>query len=204
MAEVDPRRPDAVTHAATYAATHAATHGSAQEGPGRFAFALGTFHATALVVAAVLLAHARGGLDALDGLNTMVGLALFALLWAASVAGTHWALRDVHVHALDVALRRGVVGGGISGLIVLGVGLAVFAVLVPFGLVQTEGGLAGLGNVVVTVLFIVGVYGVIGAVVAAVVGGALGFVFALVDWAILGAAGLGNGFDPRDEVARGG
>src|SRR5690606_18821522 len=67
------------------------SHGR-NEGPRRFAFALGTFHAATLVVVAVLFAYRTERLDGLQDLNTWLGLALFALLWAASVFGTDWAL----------------------------------------------------------------------------------------------------------------
>lgn len=168
----------------------------------RFAFALGTFHAAVLVVAGVLVAYAQGALDGLGDLNTALGLALFALLWTASVAGTWWALRDVQVHSLDVALRRGIGGGIRSALIVLAAGLGFFVVAVPFGVSRDGEGLAGLGNALVTMLFILGFYGTLGAVVASIIGGAIGFVFAVLDWVILAVAGIGNGFDPRNEVAR--
>ncbi len=170
-------------------------------GPRRFAFALGTFHAGTLVVVGVLLAYRNGGVESLGDLNTVLGLGLFALLWAASVAGTEWALRDVRVHTLDVALRRGIAGGVRSALLVLVVVIVFVVASVPFGLTD-EGGLAGLGNMLVVALYIVGVYGVLGGVVAAVVGGAIGFVFAVIDWLVLCLAGIGDGFDPAEELAR--
>jgi hypothetical protein len=48
-----------------------------------FAWALSTFHTARLVAVLVLLVHLSGGLgDLLSGLNTLLGLVLFALLWA--------------------------------------------------------------------------------------------------------------------------
>lgn len=152
--------------------------------PRAYAFPLATFHVCLLVLAFVALSYP--GLGSVAGLHTALGLAAFALLWAATYYGTRWALADVRVHAIDVAMRRGIGGGVRSGMLVVAAGLLPVVIL---------------GSITdpVAAVFIVAIYGTIGLLVAAAVGGAIGFVFSLVDWVILTAAGLGDGWDPPSE-----
>ncbi len=168
------------------------------EGLSRFGFALGTFHASVLVAVGVMLAYRQGGLSNLEDLSTMVGLGLFALLWWASVYGTRWALSGVHGHSMEVALRRGILGGIRAGLAVVALALGVFALSLPF--VMAAGGVL---EVLTAGLFIVGFYGVAASLGAVIVGGGLGFLFGLLDWVILALAGIGNGFDPQEESRHG-
>lgn len=153
--------------------------------PRAYAFPLATFHVCLLVLAFVALSYP--GLAGLAELNALIGFAAFGVLWAASYYGTRWALSDVRVHALDVAMRRGIGGGARSAILIVIGGLlptAVFASITD----------------PLAALFVVAIYGTIGLLVAAVVGGAIGFIFSLMDWAILRIAGLGDGWDPPEEV----
>src|SRR5690606_12761327 len=110
-------------------------------------------------------------------------------LWAVSYDGTTWALHDVRVHAVDVAMRRGIGGGARSGMLL---GLAGLLPAVVLG---------GISRPLMALAFAV-IYGAIGMLVAAVVGGAIGFAFSLLDWAILALAGLGDGWRPPREGER--
>ena len=154
--------------------------------PRAYAFPLATFHVCLLVLTFIVLSYPD--LAGIAELNTLLGLVVFALLWLATYYGTRWALADVHVHSLNVAMRRGIGGGARSGVLVVVVGLIPVALAASFE--------NPLGAVVV-----VGIYGTIGALVAAVVGGAIGFVFSLVDWMILTVAGLGDGWHPEEGVS---
>lgn len=154
--------------------------------PVAYAFPLATFHVCLLVLAFIALSYP--GLGGIAELNAALGLVVFALLWAVTYYGTRWALADVRVHAVDVAMYRGVAGGARSG-----------ALLVLFGLLPTLV-FASITNPLAA-LFILAVYGTLGLLIAAIVGGAIGFVFSLIDWVILTIAGLGDGWEPeREEV----
>lgn len=150
--------------------------------PRVYAFPLATFHVCVLVLVFVALAYP--GMGGVDELNTALGLAIFGLLWAASFYGTAWALDDVRIHAIDVAFRRGIGGGARSGVIV------ALAGVLPAALLGSDGSVAG-------VLGIALIYGALATLAAALVGGAIGFVFSLLDWAILTIAGLGDGWHPE-------
>src|SRR5690606_1995902 len=81
---------------------------SAVRPPRAYAFPLATFHVCLLVLVFVVLGYPD--LAGIAELNTALGLLVFALLWSVSYYGTAWALRDVRVHAVDVAMRRGIGG----------------------------------------------------------------------------------------------
>lgn len=153
--------------------------------PRAYAFPLATFHVCVLVLGIVAIGYPD---VTFEGLNAALGLAIFGVLWGASYYGTAWALRDVRVHALGVAVRRGIGGGMRSALIVLVVALLPFVL----GAVVFDP-LAG--------LFILAVYGTIGAVVAALVGAVVGLAFSLLDWSILTIAGMDGAWDPPEEWA---
>ncbi|WP_255196425.1 hypothetical protein [Halorarius litoreus] len=137
----------------------------------RWTFA--TFHTGLLVLLAVWLIHLSDALrDLLGGLDTLVGLALYAVLW-----GIVWLATG---RAFDAApptesstrrlLQRGAVYGALTGvgfLLVVLVGGFVAALL--------------LGGQVLSVL----IFAFIGAVVAAIIGGVIGVGFALLDRSLL-------------------
>lgn len=83
----------------------------------------------------VAVAHARGGLAGLlGGLGTLPGLALFAWLWAVSVASARMALRSVPLDAppgrlAQEAVAHGITWGGAAGAAFLAGVLLVLAVV---------------------------------------------------------------------------
>lgn len=149
--------------------------------PRAYAFPLATFHVCLLVLTFIVLGYPD--LGGIAELNTVIGLLAFAMLWAVSYYGTAWALQDVRVHAVDVAMRRGIGGGARSGMLLVLAGLLPVVVL------------GSVSSPLMALAFAV-IYGTIGMLVAAVVGGAIGFAFSLLDWAILALAGLGDGWRP--------
>jgi hypothetical protein len=157
---------------------------------------MGTFHVAVLAVVATLGAYVAGELGSLEELHPLVGLALFGVLWVGSVLGTYWALAGVHDHALHIAIQRGIGGGAIAGVFVfltflIGVALTVAVGRVVDGDTMTD--------VIAGALFVVAFYGAVGGLVAAIVGGAIGFIFSLVDWVILRLRGIDEGWTPGDE-----
>ncbi|MFC4359565.1 hypothetical protein ACFO0N_16605 [Halobium salinum] len=142
-------------------------------------WALATLHTTLFVLLPLLAAFAvsapgRIG-DVLGGLDTSLGLALFAYLWLVLWLATRRALAAATAGSLTSrsALRAGLVWGAVAGVgfvgpLLLLSGLAVFV---------TSG----------NVFFLLVVAGV-GSLVATVVGAVLGLVFAAVDFGLLAVA----------------
>ncbi|HEV8535075.1 MAG TPA: hypothetical protein VGR87_05055 [Candidatus Limnocylindria bacterium] len=142
-------------------------------------WSLSTFHASAFVLAIVLLLYSRGGLGpALGGLNTLFGLGLFVALWVTTYVTTSRALEGIDL--LDPAvdrvrfLRRALRWGAANALAFL----AVLGILFVAGAILTAP--AGLMSLVFIGPFAV----VIGAAVGAVVG----TFFGLVDLALCALA----------------
>ena len=150
------------------------------------AWALGTFHAGALLVAITLVLHLTGGLASLlGGLNTASGLALFGALWLTTVLSTHRTLRGV----LGPALQNGVpvnrlVGravwrGGINGVAFLPLAGLILAIPIL---------LSGSGSALYSLLagaFFLATFGLLGAFVTGCV---VGLLFAGIDVLLLMAA----------------
>lgn len=131
------------------------------------AWALASFHAAAFLVVPLALAHAVapeavGGL--LGGLDTLVGVALYLVLW-----GSTWLSNRKYVAASDFddawgTLRAGARYGTVTGLpLLLCIVLAVAVVVNPI---------------------FAGVLLVVGSVVAPLVGAVIGSLFAGVDLAV--------------------
>jgi hypothetical protein len=105
--------------------------------PGLVVWGLGAFHATSLLLAAVLALHALGNLGSVVGsFHTAVGVALFAALWAGTLATAQQVLRGVELTADGRLGGPGVVGraalwGGALG--VASAMLLLVAVLAPSG-----------------------------------------------------------------------
>ncbi|MDQ2073251.1 hypothetical protein RBH20_11970 [Haloarcula sp. H-GB4] len=141
-------------------------------------WALATFDTVLFVLLGVLAAHASGSLaDLLAGLNTLVGVAVFCYLWALFVLAVRWvhsrvALGDVPLQTL---VLHGVAAGSVAGVAFL-LGLLAVA-LVP----TIQSGGVSLQTVVLVLL--------IGAGVAAIVGGVVGLLASLLDIAVYGLAG---------------
>ncbi|WP_434531204.1 hypothetical protein ACODNH_07445 [Haloarcula sp. NS06] len=139
---------------------------------------LASFDTVLFVLLGVLAAHASGSLaDLLAGLNTLVGVAVFCYLWALFVLAVRWvhsrvALGDVPLQTL---VLHGVAAGSVAGVAFL-LGLLAVA-LVP----TIQSGGVSLQTVVLVLL--------IGAGVAAIVGGVVGLLASLLDIAVYGLAG---------------
>jgi hypothetical protein len=139
---------------------------------------LGTFHVAVLTVVAVL-ALQRGGIvgDVLSGLDTALGLGLYAFLWAITWWTTRRGLRAAWCEGRGPTWKDGVAhalvwGGATGGGFFAGLFAVVFVLLVAQGAVA----LATLG------------IGAIGAGVAVVVGAVVGGVLGLLDVMLLRAA----------------
>lgn len=153
--------------------------GRADAGPvSLVTWTLATFDTALFVLLGVLVGHASGDLaDLLAGLNTLVGVAVFCYLWALFVLAVRWvqsrvALGDAPPRTL---VLHGVAAGCATGVAFL---LGLFAVaLVP----TLQSGGVRLQAVVLVAL--------IGAGVAAVVGGVVGLLASLLDIAVYGLAG---------------
>src|SRR5712672_471011 len=97
-----------------------------QGGGGLVVFALGTFHAAALIAALVAILYASGGLaPLLSSLSTIAGLALFSALWLATVWSTGRTLRGAFTVApwtsvpLGIMIPRAAWRGGVNGVVFL-------------------------------------------------------------------------------------
>jgi hypothetical protein len=153
-------------------------------------WSLATFHATTFVLAIVLFTYSRGGLGAaLSGLNTFVGLGLFAALWVTTYLTTSRALEglDLVRSARDREAygRRTVRWGAANGMGFLVI-LGVVALLVAIS--NTRPDQVGPG-----ILFPALLAAPIALVVAAAVGGAAGVIFGIIDLGLFALAGLGGG-----------
>lgn len=139
---------------------------------------LATFDTALFVLLGVLAAHASGSLaDLLDGLNTLAGVAVFCYLWALFVLAVRWVNSRVALGGapLRTLVLHGVAAGCVTGVAFL---LGLFAVaLVP---TIQSGGVRPQAVLVVLL---------IGAGVAAVVGGVVGLLASLLDTAVYGLAG---------------
>lgn len=137
----------------------------------RWAFA--TVHTALLVLLAVWVLHLSDALrDLLGGLDTLLGLALYAVLWAVVwlATGRAFDAAPPTSSSTRTLVKQGFLYGALTGvgfLVVVLVG-AFLATLV-------------FGGPVLSVL----IFAFIGTVVAAVVGGVLGTGFALLDRSLL-------------------
>jgi hypothetical protein len=142
------------------------------------AWALATVDVTLFVSLAVLVAHASGALgDLLGGLNTVLGIALFAYLWLLVGLAVRWVLAGASLGEtrLRTLALRGVAAGAVSGVtFLLGV---VLVVVVPRVFTTT---LEPLSAALITLF---------GVVLAAPVGALLGLAFGLLDVGFFRLAG---------------
>jgi hypothetical protein len=145
-------------------------------------FALGTFHAAALIAALVLVLYASGALTSvLSGLSTVAGLALFAALWVTTVWSTNRTLRGAFTVApwtsvpLGVMIPRAAWRGGVNGVLFLA---CIGVILIISSAFNGDVGFLGLGVLV---------FATVGAAVAFVIGLAVGLLFAGIDIALVSA-----------------
>lgn len=182
--------PTAETDADPTAETDAdQTTGTEHEEPDRLiAWSLGAFHAATLVAVLVALGHANGSLgNLLDGLNTVVGLALYLLLWVLSWRASHGVLARVPPAKLErggagAALNWGLAGGAFSGMAFF---VVIALVAIAPAILQTGEPLS------------FGIILFIGLGVAGIVGAFVGGLFALLDVALFRVAGRLGGSDPE-------
>lgn len=141
-------------------------------------WAFATFHAAALVVALVVVAHVTGPLgDLLGGLDTLVGLALFVVLWATTWWTNRRWLAGVRLRVGERPPTRALVSGGLrwggaNGVLFLW-SVFLLAVLPAFGFQVVP----------------LAIIATAGTVLATVVGALLGGLFAALDAALLRIAG---------------
>lgn len=143
---------------------------------------LAAFHAAGLVLLLVMLLYLSEDLgETLDGLNTAVGLALYIVLWA-----TNWWATGKAIDGLDLTnpdqpvtggalLGRGLLWGGVNGVLFL---LVVFA---PILVVIVAGGdvtVLGMVALLAYLLFL-------GGIASFIIGSLIGLAFAVIDLALL-------------------
>jgi hypothetical protein len=145
-------------------------------------FALGTFHAAALIAALALVLYATGGLSPLlSSLNTVAGLALFSALWLTTVWSTNRTLRGAFPVApwtsvpLGVMIPRAAWRGGVNGVAFLA---CLGLILLVSSAFNGDVGLIGLGTLI---------FATVGAAGAFVIGLVVGLMFAAVDLALVTA-----------------
>ena len=144
---------------------------------------LGTFNSAVFGLALLLLLYPRGGLgDALAGLSTLTGLALYVALWATSVYAAGRATRGLELldpRAGDAFYGRALRWGGFTGV----------AFLVELGAILLAGTLLSgdLRPLLSLPLFIP--VGFIASLVAFVAGALVGVTAGALDLAALRIAG---------------
>jgi hypothetical protein len=150
------------------------------------AWALGTFHAAALLVAATLILHLTGGLaSTLSGLNTVSGLALFAALWLTTVWSTRRTLRG----ALDAGLRSSVPIGPLIGRAVWRGGVNGVAFMPLAGVILAFPVVLSDPRTAVPFLLVASLFAAtIGLAIAFGIGCIVGLLFAGIDILLLGVA----------------
>ncbi len=151
-------------------------------------FVLATFNTAGLVLLILLFAYRGGGLDdELDDLSTLTGLGLFGYLWLITWFTTSRALRAFESLTSprwwEVA-RAGVVWGGLSGVIFLTGAIVFFAVAAFMTAAATLDRQDAIGSGLV--IF----YGAIALPFAFIVGAAIGFAVAFIDYILLRLANL--------------
>lgn len=151
---------------------------------------LATFHASVFVLAIVLFAYSRDALGAaLAGLNTFVGLGLFVALWATTYVTTSRAVEGLDLigsaRDRDAYPRRTLRWGAANGMAFLAI-LGLVAILTAVSKTRPDQVASG---ILLPALFIAP----IALVASAVVGGAVGAIFGIIDLGLFAVAGLGTG-----------
>ena len=154
-------------------------------------FALGTLHAALLVLLVVTLAYRGGGLgEGLAALHTSLGMALFGLLWLLAWWSTARALRGVAVTGslrAGLVLERGLIWGGVAGLLVL-LALAALAAVVGAAELVREGGVGLDPRALLEAAALLAIVSPLLAAFAFVAGAAVGCSLGLLDWLALRSA----------------
>ena len=156
-------------------------------------WSLATFHTVSFVVAVVVGFHVRGTLaTSLSRLDTSLGAGSFLMLWALTWTATRAGLRalesdDDHV-SLSIVMRL-TVAGGWNGIGVFG---ALFIVYL-FNLARH-----GTPALTFVPLLVLGI--AVGGSLAFIIGAVVGFVYGLVDAALLGGAAALLRWTQRDSA----
>jgi len=140
-------------------------------------WSLSTFHATGFIVIVALGLHLCGTLgDTLRRLDTARGVAAFIILWASTCAATSWGLRYAArpAQSTDAFSFSMAIAGGLNGVAVFAVLLAVFAVRVATA--------SSYPLAAIPVLFL---SAVIGSLLAFTIGTMVGLVFGLIDTVVI-------------------
>jgi hypothetical protein len=144
--------------------------------------AMGTLNTCLLMLIIVVVAQIRGELAGLfGGLSTLLGLALFALLWGTTSYCTYrgWVETAPSGNMGRIGSRYfgpSVVWGSISGVLFFG------SLLVVYLVVSVSISLATGNPAAIPVIFIFGLFAMVfGCLVACVVGMTLGVAFATID-----------------------
>ncbi|MBV0903592.1 hypothetical protein [Haloarcula salina] len=139
-------------------------------------WALATFDVGLFVLVAVLAGHASGALsDLLGGLNTLVGAAVFCVVWALFVLAVWWVDSRVELSAsLWTLALHGFAAGAMAGVAFL---LGLVAVLAVPALAE---GLA-LGTATLSAVAGVALFLLVGVAVASLIGGAIGLLVGVLD-----------------------
>ncbi|WP_424000476.1 hypothetical protein ACOZ4I_13760 [Haloarcula salina] len=139
-------------------------------------WALATFDVALFVLVAVLAGHASGALaDLLGGLNTLVGAAVFCVVWALFVLAVRWVDSRVSLSdSLWTLALHGFAAGAMAGVAFL-LGLVVVLVVPALaeGIALGAATLPAVGSIALVLL--------IGVAVASVVGGAVGLLVGVLD-----------------------
>jgi hypothetical protein len=145
---------------------------------------LATFHTTFFVTGLATLLYVGGNLGSLLGsLNTLIGIALFNVLWFTTWWSTRQALRGLQWPTLEnlskrEMIYRAVFWGGVNGVLFLLVILGVVVIGSIISIAANPG--ASLG----TIVFLI-IAGLIGSVIAFGVGAVFGILFVMIDGALL-------------------
>jgi len=146
------------------------------------AWTLGTFHTTILGIVLLRLLYPGGGLgQALSGLSTLTGLALFVALWVTTVFTTGRAFRGLDVLGdsppAGAVYRRALRWGAANGVLFFA---AVVVILVANTLASAAPGVQ-----IGAILTIAAFEGIIGTLFAFAIGAITGLVLATIDLAAL-------------------
>ena len=158
-------------------------------------WSLAAFHTTFLVAVLVVILYRAGSLgDGLAKLNTAAGLLTFGVLWATTWWSTSRGLRGIawlpvaHPVPVHTTLYRGIIAGGINGVLFLVYLQLLVNVLLLSNVTRSqlaEAGLEGVTEGILGIIFANGVGFAFRAVVASMVGAAAGLLIAAIDTAIL-------------------
>jgi hypothetical protein len=153
------------------------------------AASLATFQSSVLVLLIVFAAYRAGELaDVLAASSVLVGTLLFVFLWLTNFWCTLHAVREVEIQLLDRApfsrmLFQGTKWGAINGVLVFVPPLAILLIVATARAVNQ-----GDGNDLAAALAFGATFGVLGAIVAFLVGMVIGLAFAAVEVLLLAFA----------------